>query len=313
MCVVAQGMRGLCRSRININDILYTLNYGNLCSICADPVEKKPLYHFLPGSKVLSIASAGCNLRCLNCQNWSISQHSSTEVKHMIFTPEEVVNHALFQNIKAIAFTYTEPTVFYEFMCDTADLAKRNGIKSIMVSNGYINEDPLKQLCKNLDAANIDLKCFDTGLYYKISGGYLEPVLNSLKVLKDHGVWLEITNLIIPGWTDNLAMIENMCNWLAENGFEETPLHLSRFYPTYNMESLQATPEETIIKAVKIAIDAGIKFVYPGNIPHLNADDTLCPGCSKVLVKRLGYRVVELNLKNGNCTECSHHLKGVWN
>ncbi len=265
-CAIAEGKTGLCRTRINKDGVLFSLAYGNPCSVAIDPVEKKPLYHFLPGSQVLSIATAGCNFRCLNCQNWTISQASPENINHYDLSPGQIINMALRHKTPSIAFTYTEPTVFYEYMFDIAVKAKENGLKTIMVSNGYINTAPLEALCPYLDAANIDLKCFDDKMYRHLTGGKLQPVLNTLLTLQKAGVWTEITHLIIPGMTDNMKWFEAMCLWLVDHGFASTPLHISRFFPTHKLPHLPPTPVEQIMRAKEMAEKSGIRFVYPGNI-----------------------------------------------
>lgn len=267
-CTILEGEHGLCKTKVNVEGELYTVAYGNPCSISIDPIEKKPLYHFFPGSETYSLAIAGCNFRCLNCQNWQISQSSPDECDHYKMTPQEVVAQALLKGTKIISFTYTEPTVFIEFVLDTAKIAHEMGLKTVLVSNGYINQKPLSYLCAYLDAANIDLKCFDDHVYHKLTGGRLQPVLETLKMIKSKGVWLEITNLIIPTWTDSPYMIQEMCKWLVDNGFSDTPLHFSRFFPTYKLSHLQPTPEEIVFKAKEIAEKSGIKFVYLGNMPQ---------------------------------------------
>jgi len=266
-CIVIEGKHGICKTKVNIEGVLFSIAYGNPCSISVDPIEKKPLYHFFPGSEIYSLAIAGCNFRCLNCQNWQISQSSPDECDFYEMTPLEVVGQAILNGTNSIAFTYTEPTVFYEYVFDTAKIAREKGLKTVLVSNGYINQQPLIDLIPYLDAANIDLKCFDDSVYHKLTGGRLHPVLETLKTIKSKGVWLEITNLIIPTWSDSPVMIKEMCNWLVDNGFSDTPLHFSRFFPTYKLLHLPPTPESILFKAKEIAEKAGIKFVYIGNLP----------------------------------------------
>ncbi len=311
-CVLGDGKIGICRTRVNLDGVLYTTAFGNPCSISVDPIEKKPLFHFFPGTQILSLATAGCNLRCLNCQNWTISQISPLETDNYTLLPDAVVEQALKRGVPAIAFTYTEPTVFYEYMLQIAQSAKNRGVKTAMVSNGYINEKPLKELCRFLDAANIDLKCFDDKIYRTLTGGSLDPVLNSLKILKESGVWLEITNLLIPGVTDSPDMVEKMCRWLAHNGFIDTPIHFSRFFPTYKLQDVQPTLESTLKEAALIASSAGLKYVYVGNNPSLNGESTVCPGCGKVVVHRSGYRVIANNISNGSCSYCGEPVAGIW-
>ncbi len=314
-CTIMDGKTGVCRCRINRNGVLYTLTYGKPCSISVDPIEKKPLFHFFPGKEIFSLSTVGCNFHCLNCQNWSISQASPLESEHYELTPEEIVNQAQRHNTDCIAFTYTEPTVFYEYMYDIAAIAHEQGLKTVMVSNGYINPDPLLALCPNLDAANIDLKCFDDVIYRKLTGGGLQPVLDTLKLLKENGVWLEITNLVIPSWTEARHMIESMCEWLVGNGFSDTPLHFSRFFPNYKLSKLQPTSAINLIMAKEIAENAGLKYVYIGNIPMLHGENTVCPNCRKTLVVREGYLVRENNIEvsdKSRCRFCKEPVAGVF-
>ncbi len=267
-CLLQDGKIGICRTRVNEGGKLYTLAYGNPCAAHIDPIEKKPLYHFYPASQIFSISTAGCNLRCLNCQNWSLSQVSPRETRNYELMPEEVVDFCLKKDCKSIAYTYGEPIVYYEYTIDTAKIAKEKGIKNVMVSAGYINEKPLRELCQYIDAANIDLKGFDATTYEKLNSAKLHPVLNTLKVLAEEGVWLEITNLVVPTYSDDLDEITRMCNWLVENNLENYPLHFSRFSPMHKLDDLPSTPVETLKKAHAIALEAGIKYVYIGNVPR---------------------------------------------
>jgi pyruvate formate lyase activating enzyme len=311
-CVLKEGEISKCNNRKVYKSKLYTMAYGNPCSVNVDPVEKKPLYHFLPGSRAFSIATAGCNLVCLNCQNWSISQTSPDKTRNVDLLPAQVVEESIKNNCRSIAYTYSEPTTFYEYAFETATLARKAGIKNIIKSNGYINEEPLKKLCSVMDGANIDLKAFSESIYLKLSGGKLQPVLNSLLTYKEMGVWLEITNLIVPSWTDNLAEIRKMCIWLAENGFSETPLHFSRFYPLYKLEQLPPTPVDLLTRAAEIAGEAGLKYVYTGNAPGNEISDTKCPSCGKKVVKRQGYRILSNDIADGKCKSCGKKVDGIW-
>ena len=312
-CVLNEGELSKCNNRRVHNSRLFTMAYGNPCSVNVDPVEKKPLYHFFPGSKAFSIATAGCNLVCLNCQNWTISQTSPDKTRNLDLMPKAVVEECLKNNCRSIAYTYSEPVTFYEYVFETATLARNSGIKNIFKSNGYINPEPLKKLCSVLDAANIDLKAFNESSYLKLTGGKLQPVLDSLKVIKDSGVWLEITNLVIPNWTDNLDEIGKMCKWLGENGFRNTPLHFSRFYPLHKLEQLPPTPVEILERAYKLATDEGLKYVYTGNVPGNEISDTKCPSCSSVAIARQGYRIAANNITGGKCSKCGTGIEGVWN
>jgi pyruvate formate lyase activating enzyme len=311
-CVLKEGEVSKCNNRRVSSSKLYTMAFGNPCSANIDPVEKKPLYHFFPGSRAYSIATAGCNLVCLNCQNWTISQTSPDKTRNFDMMPDKVVYEAVKNNCRSIAYTYSEPVTFYEYTYETAFLAKKAGVKNIIKSNGYINPEPLKKLCSVIDAANIDLKSFNENTYLRLTGGKLQPVLDSLKIYKEMGIWLEITNLIVPSWTDNMEEIGKMCKWLNENGFNETPLHFSRFYPTHKLEQLPPTPVGILNNAAKIAIDEGIKYVYTGNVPGNEKSDTICPWCGMVLIERKGYSIIFNNITEGKCKKCGKIIKGVW-
>jgi pyruvate formate lyase activating enzyme len=309
-CSINEGLDGSCKNRINKNGKLYTIAYGDPCAVNIDPIEKKPLLHFLPKSQAFSIGTAGCNFNCLNCQNWSISQVSPKKTENTDLMPEKVVEECIKKNCLSIAYTYNEPTTFYEYVFETAKIAKSKGIKNLYISNGYINREPLLKLAPYLDAANIDLKSFDDNIYLKLNGGRLQPVLDTLKTLKDNNVWSEITNLIVPTWSDNLDMIKKMCDWLATNGFEEYPLHFSRFFPAYKLNELSSTPINKLLKAKEIAEQAGFKYVYVGNTP--DNEDTYCPQCKKKVVERSGYSVLTMDLVKGKCKYCGHKINGVW-
>lgn len=311
-CVLKEGELSKCNNRKVYRDTLYTMAYGNPCSANVDPVEKKPLYHFHPGSRAYSIATAGCNLVCLNCQNWTISQTSPDKTRNFDLRPERVIKDCIAKNCLSIAYTYSEPVTFYEYVFDTATLAKGAGIKNIIKSNGYINPEPLKKLCKVIDAANIDLKAFTESTYLRLTGGKLQPVLDSLKIYRDMGVWLEITNLVVPTWSDNLDEIRNMCRWLAGNGFKATPLHFSRFYPTYKLEQLPPTPVDLLNKAAETAAGEGLLYVYTGNVPGNEKSDTLCPSCRTSVVTRQGFRITSNTLKEGKCEKCGKTVDGIW-
>lgn len=311
-CVLKEGEVSQCRNRKVHNAKLYTMAFGNPCSVAIDPVEKKPLYHFLPGSRAFSIATAGCNLVCLNCQNWTISQSSPDKTKNFDLPPEKVVQEASKSNCASIAYTYSEPTTFYEYVFETATAARKAGIKNIMKSNGYINPEPLKNICSVIDAANIDLKSFNESTYLKMSGARLQPVLDSLKMYRDMGVWLEITNLIIPSYTDKPDEIRKMCKWLYSNGFSTTPLHFSRFYPMHKLEQLPPTPVEILKKAYDIAKEEGLNHVYTGNAPGNELSDTVCRQCKTVVMERKGFRVVSDLIENGKCKNCGTTVEGIW-
>jgi pyruvate formate lyase activating enzyme len=311
-CVLKEGEISKCNNRKVYKSKLYTMAYANPCAANVDPVEKKPLYHFLPGTRAFSIATAGCNLVCLNCQNWSISQTSPDKTRNYDLPPEKVIDECISNNCRSIAYTYSEPVTFYEYTFETAALARKAGIRNIIKSNGYINEEPLRKLCSVIDGANIDLKAFNESTYLKLSGGKLQPVLNSLKIYKEMGIWLEITNLVVPSWTDNLDDIKRMSGWLADNGFTNTPLHFSRFYPLYKLDQLPPTPVELLTKAAEIASGQGLKYIYVGNVPGNEAADTKCPSCNTVVVKRQGYRIIFNKITGGKCPACNNKVDGVW-
>jgi pyruvate formate lyase activating enzyme len=311
-CILKEGLESICRTHVVKDNTLYTIAYGNPCSVHVDPIEKKPLFHFLPSTPSFSIATAGCNFACLNCQNWEISQQSPRDTDNIELFPAKVVAQAISKGCKSIAYTYSEPIAFYEYMFDTARLAKAQGIKNLLISNGFINEKPLLDLTKYIDAANINLKSFSDEIYEKLNGGSLQPILNTLKILKAEGVWLEITTLIVPGWTDDLAMIKEMCDWLVKNGFTDTPLHFSRFHPLYKLTSLPFTPLATLEKAREIALKTGIQYVYIGNVPGTTAENTYCPKCKKIVMERRGFSILNNNLKNGSCKFCDTKISGVW-
>ncbi len=311
-CIIYPGKVGDCRVKKNVNGKLYSLVYGNPCAVHVDPVEKKPLYHFLPRSSAFSIATAGCTLQCLNCQNWEISQAKPEDTRNMDMMPEKVVEAALKYKSESIAYTYSDPIAYYEYSYDTAKLAKSNGIKNIFVSAGYIKEKPLRELCKVLDAASIDLKSFSDDIYKKLNRGTLKPVLRTLQVLAEEGVWLEITNLVVPTWTDDLKMIREMCKWFVKNKLNKYPLHFLRFQPMHKLTHLPQTPAETLEKARKIALEEGMQYVYVGNIPDIDSQNTFCHKCKKLLVSRKGYFNLENNIENGKCKFCRNKIPGVW-
>jgi pyruvate formate lyase activating enzyme len=311
-CELGANDTGRCRNRVNYGGKLYTIAYGNPCAVHIDPIEKKPLFHFLPSTKAFSIASAGCNLACLNCQNWQISQVSPKDTDNVDLMPPAVVEQCAGARCESIAYTYSEPTTFYEYAYDTAKLARSRGIRNVWKSNGYINEAPLRNLSKVLDAANIDLKSFDDGIYRRLSSGSLAPVLRTLKVIKEEGVWLEITNLVIPGWTDDLDALKKMCDWLYANGLQECPLHFTRFTPLYKLTQLPVTPVGVLEKAREIALKAGMEYVYIGNVPGHQAENTYCHHCGKLVVERRGFVILQNHVEKKRCGFCGTNIPGVW-
>lgn len=312
-CTLKPGEVSTCHNRINIGNKLYSIAYGNPCAVHVDPIEKKPLLHFLPQSRTFSIATAGCNFACLNCQNWQISQTSPDKTTNIELMPDAVVANCLNNDCTSIAYTYSEPISFYEYMFDTARIARNAGLKNVMVSNGYINPEPLNALIPYLDAANIDLKVFDQDLYLKLTGGKMQPVLDTLVTLQKSKVWLEITNLVVPSWSDDLAMIGRMCRWLADHGFREVPLHFSRFTPLHKLTQLPVTPLNTLLKARETALKEGLKYVYIGNVPGKGFEDTICPACGKAVVERRGFSILTNHIQNGRCAFCHTAVAGIWN
>jgi pyruvate formate lyase activating enzyme len=311
-CRVSRGKRGLCRVRENRDGKYYSLVYGNPCAMHPDPIEKKPFFHVLPGTISFSIATAGCNFQCKFCQNWEISQASPEDVFSYDVPPETIVKKAKEIGAHSIAYTYVEPTIFYEYMADIAQLAKKAGLLNVTHSNGFINPGPLRSLCKILDAANIDLKGFTETFYRELCGGELNPVLETLKILKEEKVHLEITNLMIPTKNDEMSMVREMCLWIKKELGADTPVHFSRFYPLYKLRTLPPTPVSTLEKVRTLALSAGLEYVYIGNIPGHEAENTFCPKCKKMVIQRTGYMVGEVNLKAGKCKFCGKPIPGIW-
>jgi len=311
-CIIPEGERGFCRNRENRGGTLYSLVYGKPCTVNMTVPEKGPLYHFIPGHKRLALATVSCNLRCKYCQNWQISQRSVEEVSHYDLSPEEVVELALREGAKSVSFTYTEPTAFYEYMYDIAKLAKEKGLKTSIISNGFINPKPLRELLKVLDAVKIDLKGFSEEFYAEVSSARLEPVLTSLKIVKEEGVHLEIVNLVVPTLNDDPEMIRAMCQWIKENLGEDVPLHFNRFFPNYRLTNLPPTPVETLEMARQIALDVGLQYIYIGNVPGHEANNTYCPKCGKLLIRRAYLAILENNIVNGRCKFCGHKIPGIW-
>lgn len=311
MCIIKEGARGDCKVRENKGGELYSLVYGKPCAVSVDPIEKKPLFHFLPGSRAFSIGTAGCNLHCKFCQNWSTSQANPEDVLSEEISPEKIVEMALDNNCKSIAYTYNEPVIYYEYVLETAKLARKRGLKNVVVCSGFINQEPLKDWCRYIDAANIDLKFFDDKLYRKVTTGWLEPVLDALKILQKNKVWLEITNLIIPGLNDSPEKIKDMCSWINKNLGSEVPLHFSAFYPCYKMKDIPPTHPETVLKARSIALDEGIRYVYSGNIVSEKEENTYCPDCKRLLVERKGFCVIQTEIKKDKC-RCGKSIQGIW-
>lgn len=316
-CILSEGQRGICGVRENRDGKLYTHAYGNPCAVHLDPIEKKPLYHFLPGTIAFSIATAGCNLHCKYCQNYTISQASPENTSNYELPPQDLINNILYYrkkyDIQTIAYTYTEPTIFIEYMIDSAKLAHKNGIKNIYHSNGYIKKKSLDGLIPHLDGANVDLKFFSDESYWEVSGGKLKPVLETLKNLNGGGVWLEITYLVVPSINDGRDEITEMIKWVLDNIGVDVPVHFCRFFPTYKLENLPRTPLKTVEDARDIALEMGLHYSYVGNVPiNHPGSNTYCPGCGKLLIKRRGFSVIENKIKENKCPSCGMNIAGVW-
>ncbi len=312
LCLLPPNARSRCQSHVNKDGKLYTLVYGNPCSVHVDPIEKKPLYHFLPGSRSFSIGTTGCSFHCLNCQNWQISQARPEDVQFYTLYPEAAVEKALETNCRTIAFTYNEPTTALEYALDTFRIAKRQNVRGVWVSNGFINKEPLRELCKNLAAARIDVKGFSEEMYQKLNAGRLAPVLETLKILKAEGVWLELIVLIVPTYTDRMEMVKKMCDWFLEHLGPDAPVHFLRFHPQYKLTHLPPTPVSFLEDARKTALAMGIHHVYVGNIPNAESNHTYCPGCKKKIIDRVGFTVTENRIQGGRCGSCGRRIAGVW-
>ena len=311
-CRLSPGDRSVCRSRVNLKGKLFTLAYGNACSANIDPIEKKPLYHFMPSTTAFSIAAAGCNFRCLNCQNWEISQVRPEDVHHLDLFPEQVVQEAVKSECSTIAYTYSEPTTFYEYMIDTARIAHANGLKNVWISNGYINTEPLLALCRVLDGANVNIKTISDDIYRRLNGGRLKPVLDTFVTLHRQGVYFEMTHLVVPGYGDSDEMVQRMCGWILEHLGPDHPLHFLRFFPSYRLNRLAPTPVNTLFRFRELAITEGIRYVYLGNIPGHEGNHTFCHECKKLLVERQGYRIAVFRIVDGRCRYCQTPIPGIW-
>jgi len=311
-CLIENGETGKCGVRLNKEGALKTLVYERVAALNMDPVEKKPLFHFYPGTQTLSFATMGCNLSCAFCQNYSLSQPPSRgeEIGGRKITPAQLVDAALENNASSISYTYSEPTVFFELMLDTAKLAAGKGLKNIMVSNGYQSPDCLKELGPYLHAANIDLKAFSDVFYQNQCGAKLKPVLSNLKHIRDLGWWLEVTTLIIPNLNDSQAELMNLAGFIADELGVDVPWHVSRFHPDFNMRDRGPTPVKTLETAWDIGRRAGLRYVYTGNVHGHPGEHTLCPGCGKTVIERQGFSILSSNLKNGACGNCGFAIAG---
>ena len=312
LCQVEKGKRGYCRVRENVDGQYYSLVYGNPCAVHVDPIEKKPFFHVLPSTISFSLATAGCNLNCKFCQNWEISQARPDDTLNYNLPPNEVVERAKRYQCQSIASTYVEPTIFIEYMLEIGQLAREQKILKVIHSNGYINTNPLQDLCKVLNAACIDLKGFTDDYYRDLTEGSLSPVLATLKQLRDSKIHTEIVNLIVPGKNDDMKQIRSMCRWISAELGPDVPLHFTRFTPLYKLKSLQPTPVATLEQAWKTALDEGLHYVYLGNVPGHEAEHTNCPKCKTRLIERTGYKVRTMQLEDGRCGKCAQAIPGIW-
>jgi pyruvate formate lyase activating enzyme len=310
-CRIAEGKAGFCGVRKNEAGTLFSLVYRNAIATNVDPIEKKPLYHFQPGSQSFSIATAGCNFHCGFCQNWEISQMNILEVPDYIsrdLGPDAVVSGAIRKNCQSISYTYTEPTIYFEYAYDCAKIAREKGLKNVFVTNGYMSKEALRMIQPYLDASNVDLKYFKDESYRKVCSGSLQPVLDSIKLMKEMGIWVEITTLVVPGSNDSPEELKGIAEFLA--GVDKfMPWHISRFFPNYKLTDLDATPEETLKNAEEIGRKAGLKYIYVGNV-HGWGNDTHCHNCKKLLIKREGFNILENNIKESKCSFCSAVIPG---
>ena len=317
-CLVADGKRGICQVRENQSGTLYTLVYGQLVAQALDPIEKKPLYHFHPGTAALSVATVGCNFRCLFCQNADISQMPRDEhlTQGREVAPEEIVRAAQRHHSPSIAYTYTEPTIFFEYACDIGTLARQAGIANVWVTNGYMTPEMLDTVTAPegptlMDAANVDLKSFRDAFYREECGARLQPVLDSLKRMKQRRVWVEVTTLLIPGLNDSDEEVEDIARFIVEELGPETPWHVSRFHPTYRMNDRPPTPVSTVHRAREIGLRAGLRYVYEGNVPGGEGEHTYCPTCRQVVIRRAGFTILDHRAHGGLCAHCGGPIDGV--
>lgn len=311
-CELTEGERATCRVRVNRDGEGYTLAYGNPAVMQEDPVERMPFFHVLPGNRVLSIATAGCNLACKFCEAWDMTQVTPEKVHAYDMPPETVVAHARATNVRSISYAFGEPVVFYEYMVAVATLAKEAGLLNLMHTAGYIQPEPLKELSGKLDAVNVDLKSFDPAFYREVVGGELEPVLRTLKLLREAGVHIEITNIVIPTLNDDMEKISEMCQWIVNELGTGVPVHFARFYPLYKLSNLPQTPVSTLDKARRTALNAGLKFVYVARVTGHEGENTLCPGCGETVIKRVGFVIDKIHLGNGKCLYCGTEIPGIW-
>ncbi len=311
-CMIANGDRGFCRVRENDGGRLYSLVYGSVAGLQIDPIEKEPMHHMYPGHHNLCVFTASCNFRCRHCHNWQTSQRAPDEITPRAFSPGEIVNLAISRGTRSISHSINEPTIFYEYMYDISRHAQREGLNTLFHTNGYMREEPLRELLRHMDGVTVDLKAFTDDFYQQVSSAALDPVLQTLKVIREEKVHLEIVYLVIPTLNDDPGKIGNMAAWVRDELGPEIPVHLNRFTPTYQLTNLPSTPVETLEKAAKTARDAGLKFVYVGNVPGHRLNSTFCPGCGERLIHRTHFYVEQKQMENGRCTSCGYEVYGLW-
>jgi pyruvate formate lyase activating enzyme len=311
-CRLGDKERGYCGVRENIGGTYYSLVYGKICSLNVDPIEKKPFFHVLPGTNALSLATAGCNVNCKFCQNWEISQVRPEQIEAYDLSPQAAAARALEARCPSIAYTYTEPTVFFEYMYDTAVRAGRQGVRNVVVTGGHINREPLRDLLAVVDAVKVDLKGFTERFYADYVRGELKPVLETIRAVARSKAWLEIVYLVIPFLNDRMDLIREMARFVRDEAGADVPVHFSRFQPMYLIKNLPPTPVSTLEAARRAAIEEGLRFVYVGNVPGHEGESTLCPGCGTVVVGRTGYRIEAVRLRKGKCEKCGTLIPGIW-
>ena len=311
-CIISSGNRGKCRARMNVNGELRSLVYGRPVAVHIDPIEKKPFYHFLPGADAFSFATSGCPLRCKFCQNWEISQSNPEDFSSAFVSPEAMVGSASSRKSPVIAFTYNEPTVFMEYLADTAVLARKQRLRCVMVSCGFMNAEPLKEMCQILDAIKIDLKGYSEDFYRNVCGAELRPVLNSIRQISRSGVHLEIVNLVVPTLNDTDKMLSGLADWIMGEIGPDVPIHFTRFHPDYQLLNLPPTPVATLERSRNFAMSKGIRFAYVGNVPNHPGNHTYCPQCGKVVIQRSSIFVTQMNMDRGKCKFCGRAIPGIW-
>ncbi|MFX0121886.1 MAG: AmmeMemoRadiSam system radical SAM enzyme [Candidatus Hodarchaeota archaeon] len=311
-CVISEGARGQCRVRENLGGRLYSLVFGTPCAVHLDPIEKKPFYHFLPTALAFSLATAGCNLSCLYCQNWNISQAQPEDVDTVDLPPERLIATAIANGAPVIAYTYSEPIIFYEYMLESARYGRKLGLRNVVISAGYINPEPLKTLCEAVDAIKIDLKGFNQEFYREVCGGELQPVLETIQTIAASGTHLEIVNLLVPTLNDDMDEMRALCRWVVDNAGPDVPVHFSRFHPDYQLDNLPPTPQATLEQAWAIAHEEGVRYAYVGNLPGHAANNTYCHYCGNLIIARQGFWVSEFHIVKGKCRFCGTPIPGVW-